>query len=345
MKQFLLPEGGQFYKANMHMHTTVSDGSWTPEETKARYKEQGYSIVAFTDHEIMVPHDDLADEDFLPILSYEFAVNKWTKETNFAFWPCYHLNFYAKDPKQTKMPVFVEQRIHEKSKHFITDDMRESQSTDFRYSLDYINGLVKKANDMGFLVSYNHPYWSLQNYEDYAGLEGIWGVEFMNTGCYVEGYHLDCDMRPIEDMLRAGKHVYPLATDDAHRLSHCFGGHIMVKAEKLDYATVMDALERGDFYASTGPQIKELTIEDGVLHVVSSPCARISVSTERRFTRFENVGDDGKLLTEATFDMNPYLDACRTVENLPWEPYFRVTLLDEKGLNAFSRAYYVSELK
>ena len=32
MKQYLIPEGGRFYKANLHMHTTVSDGNMTPEE-------------------------------------------------------------------------------------------------------------------------------------------------------------------------------------------------------------------------------------------------------------------------------------------------------------------------
>ena len=34
MKQYLLPEKGQFYKANLHRHTVVSDGTLTPEEVK-----------------------------------------------------------------------------------------------------------------------------------------------------------------------------------------------------------------------------------------------------------------------------------------------------------------------
>ena len=37
MKKYLLPESGNFYKANLHCHTTVSDGSMTPEEVKAHY--------------------------------------------------------------------------------------------------------------------------------------------------------------------------------------------------------------------------------------------------------------------------------------------------------------------
>ena len=47
----------------MHIHTTVSDGKATPEEAKEAYKSRGYSIVAYTDHNVMVPHNELADED------------------------------------------------------------------------------------------------------------------------------------------------------------------------------------------------------------------------------------------------------------------------------------------
>ena len=38
MKKYLIPEEGKFYKANLHCHTTISDGKMTPEEVKAYYK-------------------------------------------------------------------------------------------------------------------------------------------------------------------------------------------------------------------------------------------------------------------------------------------------------------------
>ena len=52
MKKYLLPQIGCFYKANLHCHTTVSDGSITPEEIKNIYKGKGYSVVAYTDHDV-----------------------------------------------------------------------------------------------------------------------------------------------------------------------------------------------------------------------------------------------------------------------------------------------------
>ena len=38
MRKYLLPKDGNFYKANLHCHTTVSDGRLTPEEVKNAYK-------------------------------------------------------------------------------------------------------------------------------------------------------------------------------------------------------------------------------------------------------------------------------------------------------------------
>ena len=65
MKKYLLPPEGNWYKANLHCHTSVSDGCFSPERVKEEYKKRGYSIVAYTDHQLMVNHSYLADEDFL----------------------------------------------------------------------------------------------------------------------------------------------------------------------------------------------------------------------------------------------------------------------------------------
>ena len=82
MKKFLLPEKGNFYKANLHCHTNISDGKLSPEEIKAHYMKNGYSIVAITDHDVMVPHPELREEGFLPLNGYEVQLDKWESEDN-----------------------------------------------------------------------------------------------------------------------------------------------------------------------------------------------------------------------------------------------------------------------
>jgi len=76
MRKYLLPENGNFYKANLHCHSTVSDGVLTPEELKKAYMDKGYSIIAYTDHDIMIDHSDLTDESFLALRSYEMQINE-----------------------------------------------------------------------------------------------------------------------------------------------------------------------------------------------------------------------------------------------------------------------------
>ena len=49
MKKVLIDESLGQYRANLHCHTTISDGSKTPEEMKEFYKAHGYSAIAFTD--------------------------------------------------------------------------------------------------------------------------------------------------------------------------------------------------------------------------------------------------------------------------------------------------------
>ena len=201
-----------------------------------------------------------------------------------------------------------------------------------------MNKLIARANEDGFLVCYNHPNWSLQDFRDYVGLKGLWGVECYNTGATRGGF--PDTMQPIDDLLHQGEKIFPVAADDAHAgkedPSDCFGGYVMVKAETLEYGKIMDALEKGDFYASTGPEIKELYLEDGVLHVKTGPAAKIEVITERR----ERWCCCGEELTEAAFDLSGYMAESRRVEEKRLLPYFRVNVFDESGNQANTRAFF-----
>ena len=55
MRKYLLPKDGIFYKANLHCHSTHSDGKLTVEQLKEVYKKEGYSVVAFSDHNVLIP--------------------------------------------------------------------------------------------------------------------------------------------------------------------------------------------------------------------------------------------------------------------------------------------------
>ena len=336
MKKYLLTKEGKFYKANLHMHTNISDGRMSVEETKQAYLEKGYSIVAFTDHEVMVPHTELSDETFLALTSTEIAFNQESPHP-FPYLKCYHLNLYSKEPLKSDYSTFNIRSIWlAHSLQYVTD---EQVKVNYKkvYSTDCVNDIIRKAKEEKCLVSYNHPVWSLQGYEDYINLKGLWGVEWYNTGCVNAGYK--DSIKPIDELLRKGERVFPLATDDSHGLDDRFGGWVMVKAKNLNYDTIFNALEVGDFYSSSGPEILELTLEDGIINVKTSSCYRIILTTDRRETIFVN-GDD---INCATFDINSYLEESKTNINQP--QYIRITVIDSTGNEAYSRAYFIDELE
>lgn len=343
MRQHLLPEEGNFYKACLHVHTTCSDGLGTPEELKKMYMEKGYSILAYTDHEVIVPHNELRDENFLPITGAEISVNKNIPGLSYRYSKQYHLNILSKDPEKRDISFFTMSYLYWKaSLPYITEEMK-AQEYPREYNNACVNDIIKRAREEGFLIALNHPGLSGQSYPDYAELKGFWGVEVHNAGSVGLG-RVETE-QPLIDLLELDERVFPLATDDMHggpEASYAIRGWTMLKAPKLEYSAVMESLEKGDFYSSTGPEIHALYLEDETLWVECSEASLIRVNTERRVSMIKQM--EGTPLTRVGFDMHPYFEASFE-KNMPVKPYFRVTVQDANGDRAYTRAYFLDELK
>lgn len=350
MRKYLLPIREKYYKAAMHIHTTVSDGKATPEEAKEAYKSRGYSIVAYTDHFVMVPHNELADEDFLPITAVELAYNADERQ-KFGFFAArtVHLNLFSDKKDASVVPGFCEKDVvFASSKSYVTDEMRKNQDESTSYSTEYVNSVIKRANDAGFLVSLNHPVWSLQNYPEYIGYEGLWGIEVYNSAAAQMGF-VDTDV-PFADMLQKGEPIFPLVGDDWHGGSNACGKScVWVGAERLEYGAVFDALRRGDFYSSTGPEIYGLSIEGGVLSVDCSDAEAIILSTDRRRVRTVYATEESPI-RHAELDVGDLIAESKTLEEKheacgkKHKTYIRLTVKDKNGNCAYTRAYFLNEL-
>lgn len=320
------------------MHSTVSDGKLTPEEIKRVYTEKGYSIVAFTDHEILLPHNELTDENFLAITATELAFNLYHVDGGYPYIKTYHLNFFSKDANKSVISIWDPDLVFDCVKPKISEEQKKHVYKR-EYGAEKVNEAIAIAKKDGFLVSYNHPVWSLQDYSDYGGLKGLWGVECYNN--VSERVGMPDDDRPFNDLLVQGENVFPLATDDAHTLGDCFGGFIMVRAGKLEYSAIMTALEKGDFYASTAPAFYEISVENGIVHIECSPVRSIYWSTECRVAG--NVCMNEEPITSADIDIRSYLEHNKA--SSPWrKPFIRFRLIDAQGKIAYSRAYGLDEL-
>ena len=140
-----------------------------------------------------------------------------------------------------------------------------------------------------------------------------------------------------------GEKVFPIAGDDAHEMELAVCCFTMVKAENLNYETVMTAFENGDFYSSNGPKIYELYIEDGIVHISCSDVVKIFLTTERRVS-FRKISENYEAVNEAEFDLNDYVEKSHLTEETYKSAYFRITLFDIHGNQAHTRAYFLTDL-
>jgi len=109
----------------------------------------------------------------------------------------------------------------------------------------------------------------------------------------------------------------------------------MIKAEKLEYRCITDALFAGIFYSSRGPEIKALWYdsEDSCIHVKCSDAVKIICSIGRRGQRTCYAQDSGKrFINEASFPVQED------------DIYVRISVYDAAMCTADTNAYFVEEL-
>ena len=328
MRQYLLPCGAKQYKANLHCHTTVSDGNLSPSEIKAMYQRAGYSAVAFTDHEVLLGHGDLTDASFVALHGYETAIKDGTPEERTGhFMKVHHLCLLAKEPDTLSQVCFYPENFTPGNAASYLPFVRYvGEKCKYEYSISFVNHLIRTAKEHGFFVTYNHPRWSLQTFREICDVEGLFGIEVFNGGCLPHG---DGTSGFFEDFLRDGKRLLPIAGDDNHNGGGRaeFGAFTVIAAEKLEYRALTEALEKGNAYASTGPLIDELYFEGGFLTVRTPAPYTVTLRSEGRYTA------SAKDASFASFRIRR--EECGR--------YFRLEIADREGKQAVTRAFFLDE--
>ena len=339
MKVYLLPQNGKFYKANLHSHSTLSDGKWTVEEMKEKYKAQGYSIIAYTDHHVFLTHNDLADEDFLPLNGYEIDIPEdkpWSRYIK----TC-HFCLIALDRDRTVQNIYHNSVYIDRNADKV-DLAKDRAPITRRYDPEFISALMQEAREDRFFVTYNHPVWSLESTEECFRYHGMHAMEIVNYSSYVTG-HEERNSNIYDAMLHRGEDIYCIATDDNHDvypIGHpkcdSFGGFTMIKAEKLEYGAVTQALLDGHFYASEGPEIFELYYDsdDNRVHIKTTEAVRVLMTTGNRHNNAKTAERKGETVTETSFKLEQ-----------PDTDYVRFIVRDREGKEAYTHAYRVSEIR
>ena len=267
---------GRWYKGNVHAHTTMSDGTRTPETLVEIYRDAGYDFLSVTDHSLVADTSGLGSSRFLLVPGEEICVGRSHAGT------LYHLVALGVDET---LPF-----------------------TDFDRGLD-TQRVVDHVNEIGGILILAHPYWSGLSHGDMMALDRYHGVEIYNTSCEYER-NTGLSAVHIDGVIAAGRRPMIYAVDDHHGadrptmpLDAC-GAWISVKAPSLSRESIMESIRGGLFYSSTGPEIKDISIgEDDVITIECSPVKIISfVSTPSLGMRFHAMG---RPLTGASYPGRP----------------------------------------
>ena len=287
----LFDEGKPVYRANFHLHTTRSDGRRTPEEAAKLYKSMGYDILAITDHR---------------------KVTEINPPEGLLLMPGIELDFMLKTQAVHLLGIGVDGRIIHRWQPMGTPQQ----------AIDDICAC-------GGRVILAHPAWSLNTPETMAAMTGLSAVEVWNS---VSAPPLNADRADSSSLLDVtaalGRPLPFVANDD----THVYGAEValgwtMIQADELTVPAVLDALDRGSFYATQGPAIHQLEIEDGQMRVTCSPADRIIFYSNQVWV--EGRTRMGKGMAESVYDIQP------------GDHFVRVQVTDAEGKHAWSSAYAV----
>jgi hypothetical protein len=294
----------QWFKGNTHTHTVESDGDSTPTEVTRWYKDHGYNFLVLTDHNLQVPVAALNTTFAVP---GSFVVIKGEEVTS---------------------------RLSGKAVHVNGLDTRAAIGTQTGTSLlELLQKSVDAIRREGGVPHINHPnfQWSLTA-EELARVRGNKLFEVFNGhplvnnngGGGVPGVEAMWDV-----ILGNGILLYGIAVDDAHHFKDPGNpmaagpgrGWVMVRAERLEPRAILEAMERGDFYATNGVQLTDYQA------TAQSITVTVKKETWAKY-RIQFIGRGGAVLQEA-------LDSPATYTFTGREGYVRAKVIDSAGRTAW----------
>ena len=240
---------GNFYRGNIHTHSTASDGALEPAEVCRRYREAGYDFLCLSDH--FLPTYGFPITDTRP-----FRTNRFTTILG--------------------AEVHAAANSHGEAWHILAAGLPEN----FAPTTTGETGvtLAARARAAGAFVGIAHPQWSGLTIEDGRAMAEIaHAVEIYNHGCGLESSRADGTYL-LDQLLNEGHRLSAYAADDAHfRFDDAFGGWMMVKADANEPEALLTAMKAGLFYSSQGPQIEEFAISAGEARIACSPVVNVAL--------------------------------------------------------------------
>lgn len=225
-----------WFRGNLHTHTTNSDGDSDPDVVVAWYRDAGYDFLVITDHDFITLPSDYASIAGRMLLVTGEEVTAGSIHVN---------GLGIRELVDPRLAVSGSAR----------DTLQEN---------------VNAVREAGGVPTVNHPNfrWQLRP-DDLLALRGCALFEVHNAGPETNG--LGRPGHPSHEelwdlVLSAGKRFFGVAVDDAHHFrswgrpySNPGRAWVMVESDGLAETALLDAIDSGRFYASTGVAIHAIS--------------------------------------------------------------------------------------
>lgn len=247
-------------KGNLHTHTDASDGDSPVGDVARWYDDHDYDFLVITDHNVRLELDHLGQE-----LAREGR--------RLLLIPGEELTSWWEGPE----------RVH--ALHLGGIGTTRTLGASVGASIpEVLQAMIDRVTSDGGLASLNHPnFWESITWQDMAALRGLTHYEVYNGHplSYNDGTEHLPSMDAVWDLLlMEGRRLYGVAVDDAHHFrswgpeqSNPGRGWVVVDA-KRDPGSIVRALRKGRFYASTGP-ILDVRVKRGELLIDCAEDSRI----------------------------------------------------------------------
>ncbi|NLE99827.1 MAG: CehA/McbA family metallohydrolase [Anaerolineales bacterium] len=256
---------GTWYKGNTHVHSVASDGGKTAEELARMYASEGYDFLFRTDHWVV---SDVASETTDYPLLWLDGVELDGSD--------YAGSFY----------------------HVACLGVAASQAPEISREMGFVPAL-EAVRAAGALLVLAHPHWSGNSIAE-ACRWAFDGVEVYNHVCHWLNGKSSGSVH-WNGMLENHPNTLAFSTDDTHlRPEHpgWNGGWVMVNAGACTREAVLDALRRGNYYSTQGPEFHHIAVHGDRVEVCTSPVRFVrAVGPAYRGSRLGSF--DGQLIESA----------------------------------------------
>jgi hypothetical protein len=298
------------FKGNTHTHTLNSDGDSSPDDVVRWYREHGYHFLVLTDHNYLTSVEAL---NALQGASGKFLVLRGEEVTDrFEGKPLHVNGLNLANLVQPQGGTSVADVLRRN-----VDAIRRDRGVphvnhpNFGWAMTAAD-LQQVKNNKLFEIFNGHPHTNNLGGGGVPGLEQIW-----------------------DTILSDGTLIYGIAVDDAHTFKQPGNpdvagpgrGWVMVQADKLEPAALLEAMEQGRFYASTGVELADYRV------TASSVTVAVKATAFSKY-RIQFIGKGGRVLTES-------LEPKATYTFRGDEGYVRAKVVESNGRVAWTQPVMV----